>query len=189
LAQNGSEGRSDGRAALKAYASELLESRQGAHIAAVTVSLQRDNTLATDPMSHLGSTQARHGEPAQHHRARVMGEWLGIVGSAVQTRIGSRDANAAMTSLVFTGTVDTLKELAGAFFPALRLPIGLLAAAVKPGVNATLLQWRTALAREDRGFTQNLFEGALPHHANGVPATAPWVTTLNAHFAASLQRQ
>jgi hypothetical protein len=33
-----------------------------------------------------------------------------------------------------------------------------------------------------------LHETALPRHPNGVEATAPWVTTFNAHFFASLRR-
>jgi hypothetical protein len=122
-------------------------------------------------------------------RAAVMGDWLGLVGSAIQSRISDRDQQAAYASMMFTGSIDVMKELAGTAFPALKLPVALGAAVLKPAINRSLLDWRTSLARKDREFVRNLYEAALPRHPSGVEARGDWVTTMNAQYFASLQRQ
>jgi hypothetical protein len=91
--------------------------------------------------------------------------------------------------MMFTGSIDVMKELAGTAFPALKLPVALGAAVLKPAINRSLLDWRTSLARKDREFVRNLYEAALPRHPSGVEARGDWVTTMNAQYFASLQRQ
>ena len=51
-----------------------------------------------------------------------------------------------------------------------------------------LLSWRSSLRQYESNLVRWLHETALPRHPNGVEATAPWVTTFNAHFFASLRR-
>lgn len=189
LLQSDREGASSGRLALKSYATALLDSKQGAHLGAITLSLQRGNDLQQDPMQWLSARQARTGEAPAYVRAAVMGDWLGLVGSAILSRISARDQHAAFAALMFSGSIDLMKETAGAAFPALKLPIGVGAAVLKPVINLSLLHWRNSLARSDREFARNLYEAALPYHPNGVEARGDWVTTMNAQFFSSLQRQ
>jgi hypothetical protein len=189
LLQNDSQGGSSGRDALKAYAGALLDGGQGAHLGAITLSLQRGNDLSQDPMARMSALEVRSGEEPAYANARLMGDWLGITASAIQSRISSRDQNAAYGVFLFSGGADVMKELAGNAFPALKLPSSLLTIATKTAVNGAVLSWRNALARTDREFSQSLYEAALPRHASGVEATGPWVTTMNAHFNASAQRQ
>jgi hypothetical protein len=91
--------------------------------------------------------------------------------------------------MMMSGTLDGMKELAGAAFPALKLPVVLGVTVLKPSINRSLLDWRKSLARQDREFVRNLYEAALPRHPSGVEARGDWVTTMNAQFFASLQRQ
>jgi hypothetical protein len=122
-------------------------------------------------------------------RAAVNGDWLGLVGSVIQSRISDRDEQVAYAAMMMSGTLDGMKELAGAAFPALKLPVVLGVAVLKPSINRSLLDWRKSLARQDREFVRNLYEAALPRHPSGVEARGDWVTTMNAQFFASLQRQ
>lgn len=183
MMQNTAEGRSSGPAALKAYAQALLDAGNAADLGAITLQLQRGNDLQQDPMKYLGTREVRSGEQPTYSRARVMGGWLGLVGAAVQSRIGKRDTNAAYSSLLFTGSVDVMKELVGARFPGFKLAAGVLAPAVKTAINLGLLNWRNEATREDRSFAQSLLEGALPKHRNGVEATADWTQTMKTEQA------
>jgi hypothetical protein len=118
-----------------------------------------------------------------------MGDWLGIVGSAVNTRTTSRDQQMVVGALMLTGSADVLKELTSAAFPQFKVAIGVANAVIKPAVNASIIAFRTEFARADRDFVRALYEGALPRHPNGVEATGVWVTTMNAQFNTSLTRQ
>ncbi len=179
MLQNTVQGRSGGPAALKSYAQALLDSGKGAaDIGAITLQLQRGNDLQQDPMAYLSKPESRSGEKPTFVRARVMGGWLGLVGSAVQSRIAKRDSNAAYSSLVFTSSIDALKELVGARFPGFKVAVGLLAPALKAAVNSGLLSWRNEATKSDRSFAQGLVEGAMPRYRNGVEATADWTQTL-----------
>jgi hypothetical protein len=189
LQRAGAAGASSGRDSLKAYSMALLDSGQASHLGAITMSLQRGNSLASDPMAYLGRRESRSGEAPAFANARVMGEWVGLVGSAVQTRVSERDKNAAFASLIFTGSVDVIKEGVGAVFPAFKLPAALIAAGLKPAINAGILNWRNELASKDRDFSRNFYEAALPRHKSGVEATAEWVPTLNSAFSSSVLRQ
>jgi hypothetical protein len=189
LLQNDREGASSGRLALRNYIAAIIDSKQGAHLGAIVLSLQRGNDLGQDPMHWLSSRQTRTGDAPAHVRAAVMGDWLGLVGSVIQSRISDRDEQAAYASMMMSGTLDGMKELAGAAFPALKLPVALGVAVLKPSINRSLLDWRSSLARKDREFVRNLYEAALPHHTSGVEARGDWVTTMNAQYFASLQRQ
>lgn len=189
LLQNSRGGASDGRRALKNYAEALIETNQHAHLGAITLSLQRGNDLNHDPMQWLSARLVRSGEEPSFVRARVMGDWLGIVGSAVNTRISNRDQQMAYGALMFTGSADVLKEAASAAFPKLKVAIGIGNAVLKPAVNASILRFRSEFASADRDFVRALYEGALPRHPNGVEATGAWVTTMNAQFSTGLTRQ
>ncbi len=189
LLQNSREGHSNGRGALKEYASTLLDSGKGTHLGAIVLSLQRGNSLDQDPMQFLSQRQARTDDGPGYQHARVLGDWLGVVGSAVQSRISSREQNANVANMLFGVGYDSLKELVGAVFPPAKPPLGLVSIVAKPIVSTAITNWRTELARDDRSFTQSLYEAALPHHANGVEATADWVSTLNSQYRASLDRQ
>ncbi len=184
LLQNTTQGGSGGPAALKSYVQALLDSGQGAaDVGAITLQLQRGNDLKQDPLNHLAQRESRSGEQPTYVRARVMGGWLGLVGSAAQARTGRRDANAAYASLIFTGGIDTLKEIVGARFPGLKVAVGIATPALKAAVNAGLLTWRNQAAQQDRNFAQGLIEGAMPRYRNGVEATAEWTLTLKAEQA------
>lgn len=189
MPQTDFQGGRSGRDALKAYAGALLDGGQGAHLGVITLSLRRGNDLSEDPMTRLSAVPARTGEPQAYANARLMGDWLGITASAVQSRISSRDENAIYGVLLFSASIDVTKALAGSAFPVRKLPSSLLSAAAKPAVNGAVLSWRTALARTDREFSQSLYEAALPRHKSGVEAMGPWVTTMNAHVNTSAQRQ
>jgi hypothetical protein len=189
LLQNTRGGASDGRRALKNYAEALIDTNQHAHLGAITLSLQRGNDLKHDPMQWLSAPLVRSGEAPSFARARVMGDWLGIVGSAVNTRTTSRDQQMVVGALMFTGSADVLKELTSAAFPQFKVAIGVANAVIKPAVNASIIAFRTEFARADRDFVRALYEGALPRHPNGVEATGVWVTTMNAQFNTSLTRQ
>ena len=178
MLQSTSENRSSGAAALKAYARAALDSGIGTDLGAITLQLQRGNDLKTDPMAYLGKPESRSGEQPTYARARVMGGWLGLVSSAVQTRINRRDTNAAYSSLLFTGSVDVLKEVVGGRFPPLKIAVSLAAPALKTAINFGLLNWRNEATKTDRSFAQGLIEGALPRHRNGVESTAEWTQTM-----------
>ena len=186
MLQSTSENRSSGAAALKAYARAALDSGIGTDLGAITLQLQRGNDLKADPMAYLGKAESRSGEQPTYARARVMGGWLGLVGSAVQTRITRRDSNAAYSSLLFTGSVDILKEVVGARFPGLKVAVSLAAPALKTAINFGLLNWRNEATRTDRSFAQGLIEGALPRHRNGVESTADWTQTMKTEQARRL---
>ena len=189
LLQNDREGASSGRLALRNYATAIIDSKQGTHLGAIALSLQRGNDLGQNPMQWLSSRQTRTGEGPAYVRAAVLGDWLGLVASAIESRISDHNQRAAYASMMFSGSIDVMKELAGAAFPALKLPLALGATALKLEINRSLLDWRTSLARNDREFVRNLYEAALPRHPSGVEARGDWVTTMNAQYFASLQRQ
>ena len=189
LLQNDREGASSGRLALRNYATAIIDSKQGNHLGAIALSLQRGNSLGQDPMQWLSSRQRRTGEGPAYVRAAVLGDWLGLVASAIESRISDRDQRAVYASMMFSGSIDAMKELAGTAFPALKLPVALGAAALKSTINRSLLDWRTSVARNDREFVRNFYEAALPRHPSGVEARGDWVTTMNAHYFASLKRQ
>ncbi len=189
MLQNTREGASSGREALKRYALMLVETGRGAHLGAITVSLQRGNDLKQDPMQFLSARLVRSGEAPSFVHARVMGDWLGIMRSALQSRIVSHDQAIAVSAMVFSGSADTFKELGSAAFPAFRLPISVGSALSKQAVMSSLLAFRNELTRADLDFGRALYEGALPRHPNGVEATGDWVTTMNAQFSAILLRQ
>ena len=181
MMQNTTEGGRSGPAALKSYVQALLESGNGAaDIGAITLQLQRGNDLKQDPMKYLAQRESRSRESPTYVRARVMGGWLGLVASAVQVRTSRRDANTAYASLLFTGSIDTLKEAVGARFPSFKAAIGVTASALKTAANVSLLTWRNQAAQADRDFSQGLIEGALPRYRNGVEATAEWTLTMKA---------
>jgi len=182
-------GATSGRKALKQYARALIDTGQAAHLGAITLSLQRGNDLAQDPMQWLAAREVRGGEGPTFVRARVMGDWLGILGSAINARIGERDMAAAVGAMLFTASADSLKEVAGVAFPKFKLAISIGTAVLKQAVNGSIMAYRTNLAREDKDLARGLYEGALPRHPSGVEATGEWVTTMNAQFAASLLRQ
>lgn len=182
-------GATSGRKALKQYARALIDTGQAAHLGAITLSLQRGNDLAQDPMQWLAAREVRGGEGPAFVRARVMGDWLGILGSAINSRIGERDMAAAAGAMLFSASADTLKEVAGVAFPKFKLAISIGTAVLKQAVNGSIMAYRTNLAREDKDLARGLYEGALPRHPSGVEATGEWVTTMNAQFAASLLRQ
>ena len=186
MLQSTSENRSSGSAALKAYARAALDSGNGTDLGAITMQLQRGNDLEADPMAYLGKPESRSGEQPTYARARIMGGWLGLVGSAVQTRINKRDSNAAYSSLLFTGSVDVMKEVVGARFPAFKVAASLAAPALKTAINLGLLNWRNEATRSDRSFAQGLIEGALPRHRNGVESTADWTQTMKTEQARRL---
>ncbi len=184
LLQNTVQGCSSGPAALKSYVQALLDSgKAAADIGAITLQLQRGNDLRQDPIKYLAQRESRSGEQPGHARARVLGGWLGLVGSAVQSRISKRDSNAAYSSLLFTGSIDTLKEVVGARFPAVKVAVGVATPALKTAVNLGLLNWRNEATKSDRSFAQGLIEGALPRYRTGVEATAEWTQTLKTEQA------
>lgn len=179
MLQNTTRGGSSGPAALRSYVQALLDSgKSAADIGAITLQLQRGSDLKEDPAKYLAQRESRSAEQPSHVRARVLGGWLGLVGSAVQSRTGRRDANAAYASLIFTGTLDVLKELVGARFPGLKVAVGVATPALKAAVNAGLLTWRNQAAQADRGFVQGLIDGAVPRYASGVEVTADWTQTM-----------
>lgn len=181
MMQNTTQGGRSGPAALKSYVQALLESGNGAaDIGTITLQLQRGNELKQDPMKYLAQRESRSGEQPTCVRARVMGGWLGLVGSAVQVRTGRRDANAAYASQLFTASIDTLKEVVGARFPCVKAAMGVATPALKTAVNMGLLTWRNQAAQADRNFAQGLVEGALPRYRSGVEATAEWTLTMKA---------
>ncbi len=186
MLQNTSGGASGGPAALRIFSQALLDSGRGEVLGAITLRLQRGQDLTQDPMAYLGERQSRSGEAPTYSRARALGGWLGVVGSAIQARINQRDSNAAYSSLIFTGSIDVMKELASAAMPKFKVVFGVLAPALKTAVNLGLFDWRNEATRTDRSFAQSLLEGALPKHRNGVEATAPWTETLNTEQARRL---
>ena len=178
MMQNTAQNRSSGPAALRAYARAVLDSGRGVDLGAITLQLQRGNDLKGEPNAYLGQKASRSGEEPTYARARVMGGWLGLMGSAVQTRINRRDSNAAYSSLLFSGTVDIMKELVGARFPGFKMAAGVAAPALKTAINLALFNWRNEATKSDRTFAQGLIEGALPRHRNGVESTSEWTLTL-----------
>ena len=188
LMQSARTGCSSGRRALQTYVSGVLDTGHGSHLQAIVLSLQRGPDGGTDPMIWLAATQARNGEAPQHHRARVMGEFLGLVASAVDSRQRGRDVAAALGYALFAGTTDAFKESVSTVFPAIKLPAGLGAAAAKATIAGALLEWRVLLRNDEADLVRALHDLALPRHRSGAEATAPWVTTFDAHYFGSMRR-
>jgi hypothetical protein len=180
LAQNATDGVAGGAESLKQYVAAVLDAGRGKDLGATTLSLQRGNRLDQQPTTYLSQKEARAGQDPSYVRARVMGEWLGIIGSATQGRIASRDSNCAWASLLFSGLTDVSKEGISARFPAFKTPGGIGSAALKTAVNSAILSWRNEAARSDRDFSLNLYLAAIPKHSNGVAVTAEWTTTMRA---------
>lgn len=189
LLQNGSPQHSNGPQALTAYARAMIDGGQGRLMGLLVLQLQRGNLMDQDPMVYLAQQSSRRGEEPNYHRARVLGQWLGIVGDAVLSRVGPRDANAVNAAILFTGATDITKELVGVLSPKAKLASALVAAVAKPVVNKAILEWRSRLANEQTSFLENLYAAAVPRHPSGVEATAPWVTTLYANFSGLRRRR
>jgi len=188
LLQTDRSGDSSGRRTLRTYVGSLLDTGMAAYAGVVIVQLQQGPGAAAAPMSWLSSQSARNDEAPAYHRARVLGEFLGTVAAEVESRQRARDLESAIGYALFAGTADSLKEVVGVAAPPAKLPAAIAAAGVKAGVAAALLSWRSSLRHDESNLVRWLHETALPRHPNGVEATAPWVTTFNAHFFASLRR-
>lgn len=188
LLQTDRSGNSSGRQALRTYVGSLLDTGRAAYAGVLIVQLQQGPGAAAAPMSWLSAQSARNGEAPAYHRARVLGEFLGTVAAEVESRQRVRDLESAIGYALFAGTADSLKEVAGVAAPPAKLPAAIVTAGVKTGVAAALLSWRSSLRHDESNLVRWLHETALPRHPNGVEATAPWVTTFNAHFFASLRR-
>ena len=174
MLQNSDSSRSNGPAALKAFARAALDSGCGKDLGAITLLLQRGNDLKTDPMDYLAQRANRTGAPGTYANAWVMGGWLGLVGAAVRSRINRRDTNAANSGLMFAGLMDTAKELISVRFPVFKL----VSPAVKTAVIFSVLNWRQQATGADLEFAQNLMRGALPRHSIGVEARADWTAIM-----------
>jgi hypothetical protein len=175
---------SNGRKALKGYAEVLLDQPDNSahHLGAITVHLQRGNRLDADPLERLARREVRGNQSAAYVNAQVLGNWLGIVSSAIQSRISSRETSATYGALMFSAVASTSKELVGT--PQAKL----LAAVGQPAVNGAVLSWTKALRRNDVEFSIAFYEAALPRTARG-ETTAEWVATMNAFYFASEKRQ
>ena len=187
LLQTG-RGGSSGRQALRGYVGALLDTGLSAQAGVFIVQLQRGPQANTSPMDWLSAQSARNGEPPGYHRARVLGEFLGLAAAEVERRQRSRDLESALGYAMFAGSADSLKETIGVASPPAKLPAALVASGVKSSVAAALLSWRTTLRQDESNLVRWLHETALPRHPNGVEATAPWVTTFNAHYFGALRR-
>jgi hypothetical protein len=188
LLQTGRSGSSSGRKALRTWIGSLLDTGMAAYAGVVVVQLQQGPGAAASPMSWLSAQSSRNGEAPAYHRARVLGEFLGAVAAEVESRQRSRDLESAVGYALFAGTAESIKEVVSVAAPPAKLPVALGAAGVKAAVATALLSWRTSLRHDETNVVRWLHETALPRHPNGVEATAPWVTTFNAHFFASLRR-
>ena len=188
LMQTARGGSSSGRKALQAYASGLLDTGLSAHAEAIVLSLQRGPDARSDPMTWLAATSARNGEAPTYHRARLLGEFLGLFAGVVESRLRERDMAAALGYAAFAGTADSVKELTTGAFPGVKVVTGVGVAGLKGIVATALLEWRATLRDDERDFARTLHEAALPRHPSGAEATAPWVTTFNAHYFGSLRR-
>jgi hypothetical protein len=188
LLQTDRSGHSSGRKTLRAFVGSLLDTGMAAYAGALVVQLQQGPGAAASPMAWLSAQSARNGEAPAYHRARVLGEFLGTVAAEVESRQRKRDIESAIGYALFAGTADSLKETVGVALPPAKLPAAFVTAGVKTGVAAALLEWRGSLRQDETNLVRWLHETALPRHPNGVEATAPWVTTFNAHFFASLRR-
>jgi hypothetical protein len=179
LLQTSVYGGSNGPGALRSYVQALLDSGQGVSDAGViTQQLQRGNNLREEPTQYLAKRESRSGQEPTFVRAAVLGGWLGLVGAAVNTRSGKRDTNAALSSLIFSGTADAMKEVLGARFAGLKGALGIATPALKTSINTGLLNWRNEATKADRSFAQGLVHGAIPRYKSGVEVTAQWTQTL-----------
>jgi hypothetical protein len=177
-------GGSSGPNALRSYVQASLDSGRGTtDIGVITQQLQRGNNLSEEPIKYLAKRESRSGQQPTYVRASVLGGWIGLIGAATNTRSGKRDTNAALSSLIFTGTVDAMKEMLGTRFPKLKEAIGVLTPALKTSINMGLLNWRNEATRGDRSFAQGLVQGALPRYKSGVEVTAEWTQTLKTEQA------
>jgi len=188
LLQTGRGGSSSGRAALRGYTGALLDTGLSAEAGRIIVQLQRGPQANASPMAWLSVQSARNGEPPGYHRARVLGEFLGLAAAEVERRQRSRDLESATAYAMFAGGADSLKETAGTVIPSAKLPAALMAAGAKSSLAVALLSWRSQLRQDETDWVKGLHETALPRHPNGVEATAPWVTTFNAHYFGALRR-
>ncbi len=182
------QGASSGRHALKSLCLGLIDTKKTRYIGAIFIALQRSNDASKDPFQWLSMKSSRSGEAPNYHRARVMGEFLGMASSALTSRISARDLQSGRASILFGAAADSVKEILGFFLPPSKLVAGLGATWAKGGFNYALLEWRTALARKDNDLRQALYNAAVPNHANGVEATGEWTTTLAASYAAGKDR-
>lgn len=188
LLQTGRGGSSSGRATLRGYVGALLDVGLSADAGRFIVQLQRGPQANASPMEWLSVQSARSGEQPAYHRARVLGEFLGLAAAEVERRQRSRDLESATVYAMFAGGADSLKETTGIAIPQAKLPAALAAAGAKSSVAVALLSWRSQLRQDETDWVKALHETALPRHPNGVEATAPWVTTFNAHYFGALRR-
>jgi hypothetical protein len=184
LLQTSVYGGSNGPDALRSYIQALLDSGKGVSDAGViTQQLQRGNNLSEEPIQYLAKRESRSGQEPTFVRASVLGGWIGLVGAAVNKRSGKRDTNAALSSLIFSGTADAMKEVLGARFAGLKGALGVATPALKTSINMGLLNWRNEATKADRSFAQGLVHGAIPRYKSGVEVTAQWTQTLKVEHA------
>lgn len=158
---------SSGRAALATHVSTLLRygDADSGGVGApglIIESLRRGNNLNGDPKVYLAGTEQRSGDQEPyHHRAALLGAYLGVVGGAIDDRAGQRDRDAAVNALLFSFGIDVVMETLAVLFPAAKYPIALAKSGVKRGTTRTVQHVRNERAGGDGDWWQRLLDAAL----------------------------
>jgi hypothetical protein len=178
----------NGRAALKAYVLACLNNGLAPHLEIIRQSLMRGNQLSENPTERLSRQSTRPSDGPNYYHAALLGDWLGVVNSAITARIAGRDRDAAFAALGLSAVIDVTKEGLG-LLPELKPFVGVTAAALKGAVNASILSWRQQMTSADKRDFMAIFNASVPLRANGVPANGDWVTTMFSRYGGSREQQ
>ena len=166
---------SNGHTSLKKYARALITTGNTGDLNSILHALRAGNDLKADPGEYLGRRESRAGGMPDYQNARRLGEFIGVLGGAVN------GSNTDRTDLSVLGSIFAGTALGVAFAnPVVGVGVGFL--------NAAAYKFREDINRSEQAFVNALLYEVMPRSRSGGFVNEPWRTTLDAAVGGSLRR-